>query len=335
MSKYIELPVDQIELDKSNPRIANFLATHDEDDITSELMALLLGTTSDACASLRQSIEANYGIIHPIIVNKRANGTYVVIEGNTRLQIYKDLRRENKPGNWDTIRSKEWNRLYDDLGEEKVSFINLIGDNEYLPDKVLGIRPDTQRKLHLHYLTTPRLIALSGMIDKDSPTYSGLYEYITVGFPQFYEDILDLVCESESQQQYIFKNFVYFFGKNGVTDVLTRISKIDFSVDRQLKKWHAECKKSGIAYIDFELIRIYCRYVDLGVLSSSDHEKCYQAILKMNMNELATILQGNLNSFSSRIGENLNQEKGQAILKLAAKSIVSNIQMRLSSRYNY
>lgn len=76
MSKYIELPVDQIELDKSNPRIANFLATHDEDDITSELMALLLGTTSDACASLRQSIEANYGIIHPIIVNKRANGTY-------------------------------------------------------------------------------------------------------------------------------------------------------------------------------------------------------------------------------------------------------------------
>lgn len=53
MSKYIELPVDQIELDKSNPRIANFLATHDEDDITSELMALLLGTTSDACASLR------------------------------------------------------------------------------------------------------------------------------------------------------------------------------------------------------------------------------------------------------------------------------------------
>ena len=95
MSKYVELPIDQIELDKSNPRIANFLATHDEKDITSDLMALLLGTTSDACASLRQSIEANYGIIHPIVVNKRPDGTYVVIEGNTRLQIYKDFRSEN------------------------------------------------------------------------------------------------------------------------------------------------------------------------------------------------------------------------------------------------
>ncbi|WP_407721671.1 ParB/Srx family N-terminal domain-containing protein [Ruminococcus sp. JE7B6] len=58
-------------------------------------MALLLGTTSDSCASLRQSIEANNGIIHPIVVNKQADGTYVVIEGNTRLQIYKDFRKAN------------------------------------------------------------------------------------------------------------------------------------------------------------------------------------------------------------------------------------------------
>lgn len=133
MSKYIELPVDEIELDKSNPRIANFLATHDEDDITSELMALLLGTTSDACASLRQSIEANYGIIHPIIVNKRANGTYVVIEGNTRLQIYKDLRRENKPGNWNTIRSI----VYEDIDDEEMHKIrlqaHLVGPREWDP----------------------------------------------------------------------------------------------------------------------------------------------------------------------------------------------------------
>lgn len=133
MSKYVELPIDQIELDKSNPRIANFLATHDEEDITSDLMALLLGTTSDACASLRQSIEANYGIIHPIVVNKRADGTYVVIEGNTRLQIYRDFRRVNKPGNWDTIRSI----VYEDISDEEMHKIrlqaHLVGPREWDP----------------------------------------------------------------------------------------------------------------------------------------------------------------------------------------------------------
>lgn len=133
MSKYLELPIDQIELDKSNPRIANYLATHDEDDITSDLMALLLGTTSDSCASLRQSIEANYGIIHPIVVNKRVDGTYVVIEGNTRLQIYKDFRRENKPGNWDTIRCL----VYENIDAEEMHKIrlqaHLVGPREWDP----------------------------------------------------------------------------------------------------------------------------------------------------------------------------------------------------------
>lgn len=37
MSKYVELPIDMIELDKSNPRIANYLATHDEKDIVKYL----------------------------------------------------------------------------------------------------------------------------------------------------------------------------------------------------------------------------------------------------------------------------------------------------------
>lgn len=133
MSKYMELPIDQIELDRNNPRIANYLATHDENDITSDLMALLLGTTSDSCAGLRQSIEANKGIIHPIVVNKRTDGTYVAIEGNTRLQIYKDFRKENKPGNWNTIRCI----VYEDIDNEDIHKIrlqaHLVGPREWDP----------------------------------------------------------------------------------------------------------------------------------------------------------------------------------------------------------
>jgi hypothetical protein len=80
-------------------------------------MALLLGSTSEACASLRESIKENGGIIHPIIVNKRANGTYVVIEGNTRLQIYKDFIASGEPGNWTTIRAV----VYENLEDEKIT----------------------------------------------------------------------------------------------------------------------------------------------------------------------------------------------------------------------
>ena len=107
MNNYIELPVEAIELDKSNPRIARGVAYYGE-NITSETMALLLGSTSEACASLRESIRENGGIIHPIVVNRHVDGSYVVVEGNTRLQIYKDFMKNGVPGAWTKIRERIW-----------------------------------------------------------------------------------------------------------------------------------------------------------------------------------------------------------------------------------
>ena len=234
---------------------------------------------------------------------------------------------------WDTnqLKIREWNRLYDCLGDERESFISLIGDNEYLPEKVLGITSDLQKKLYLHYLTTPRLISLLGIISKDSPTFDCIKNYITFEFPQLYRDILEVVCWSETQQQYVFKNFSYFFEKQGILDVIERIGSVDYSVDKQLKKWHAVCKKAGISYVDFELIRIYCRFVDLGVLCNEDHIKCQHAIIELNMNGLAAVLNQNIDLFASTMSAGLSHEKGQEFLKHATASIVKNIQMRLNA----
>lgn len=133
MSNYVELSINKIELDRSNPRIANFLDLYDENEITSDTMALLLGTTADSCASLRESIRENGGIIHPIIVNKYPDGRYVVIEGNTRLQIYRDFIKANVPGKWDVIKAI----VYDDLDSDSKHSIrlqaHLIGPREWDP----------------------------------------------------------------------------------------------------------------------------------------------------------------------------------------------------------
>ncbi len=228
-------------------------------------------------------------------------------------------------------RITEWNRLYDQLGNGISAFVNLIGDNEFLPEKLLGIKSDIQKKLYLHYLTTPRIISLLGMISKDSPTYSTLFNYITIEFPLIYDDILLLVCENESQQHYVIRNFLYFFGREGASDILLRLRTIDFATDTLLKKWNYECRRSGISFVDFELIRIYRRFVDLSALSEADHELCQIAILKMCMSELAAILQRNTDCFQSILSETLSQEKGSEYLKKAMNTIISNIQLRLSS----
>lgn len=131
MADYVELPIDSIELDKSNPRIARGIAYYDT--VSSEVMALLLGSTSESCASLKESIRENRGIVHPIIVNRCVDGRCVVIEGNTRLQIYKDFVANGEPGDWTKIKAI----VYNAMDKDKIHSIrlqaHLIGPREWDP----------------------------------------------------------------------------------------------------------------------------------------------------------------------------------------------------------
>ena len=106
-----QIPVDQILLDQRNPRIAH--ATEPlSGTVSQEWITLALGHaapedeergTSTTYSSLKASIRANKGIINPINVTRASGGGYVVIEGNTRVAIYRELAEEEAPGNWATI----------------------------------------------------------------------------------------------------------------------------------------------------------------------------------------------------------------------------------------
>lgn len=222
-----------------------------------------------------------------------------------------------------------WNNLYSMLDEEINDFVKLIGDNRYLPEKFLGISSIVQKKLYILYLTTPRLLSLLGMIDKISPTYEVVKNFVTVECPELYLDILEMVTQSENQQNYIFRNFVYFFGRTGVVDLMTILNKDDFIADKQLAKWNSIAKKEGIGYTDFELVRVYRRFVDLRVLNTKDHNKARKYILDMEMVGLARILHANLTKFETKVMSKTDGEKGQTLLKNVVRTITNNIQGKL------
>lgn len=234
---------------------------------------------------------------------------------------------------WEREQKKilKWNSLYEQLGEERDEFINFIGDNEYLPEKVLGLASTLQRKLYILYLTTARLIAFLGMIDKNSPTYTMIKEFIINECPELYMDVLDLVSKNEVQQNYVFKNFAYFFGRKGISDLLNHLLVTDFSVDKQLKKWDMLSKKYGIDFVDFELIRVYRRFVDLNLLSEKEHYLAQRYIVEMSMPKLASILAEHTNKLEVVLLSGVNAEKGQVILKNIVKTITNNIQIKLEN----
>lgn len=235
-----------------------------------------------------------------------------------------------RKGIWDKNRRriKEWNRLYGQLGDSVDSFVSLIGDNEFLPENFLGISSDLHKKLYLLYLTTPRIVVLMGMLEPASPTFSLLKDYITVEFPDIYKDVVEFVCGSTQQSP--FKNFVSFFGRVGVRDILNNLSDSDYNADKQFQKWYITCKEIGVGYVDFELIRIYRRFVEVDAFDVCDHHIAQKAISEMDMLNLATVLKRNFEAFKQKIATINDQEFGQKSLSSTSETIFKNLQIKFS-----
>lgn len=123
-STYQELKIDLLELDIQNPRISQYLDMYG-DNVSAEGIALALtGSATDGSTSfsaLRESIRVNKGIIHPIIVNHTTDSKYIVIEGNTRLQIYREFFSRTKDSIWETIRCI----VYENLTKSEIDSIRL------------------------------------------------------------------------------------------------------------------------------------------------------------------------------------------------------------------
>lgn len=134
--EYVKLPIDTVELDINNPRIQQYLEMYGE-DITSDGIALALngasGNASSTYQTLKESIKVNKGIINPIIVNKYSDGHMVVVEGNTRLQIYKEFAIADPEGPWKEIIAI----VYSNLPESDIHAIrlqtHLVGPRDWDP----------------------------------------------------------------------------------------------------------------------------------------------------------------------------------------------------------
>ena len=186
-------------------------------------------TTTDACASLRESIRENGGIVHPIIVNHFSDGRYVVIEGNTRLQIYRDFCKKGIPGNWNVIKSI----VYENIDEETLHSIrlqaHLIGPREwdaYAKAKYLNYLANEK------YMPMTSLIAYCGGTSKASEIKNMIAAY------QDMQEYYRPLCNDDSM--FDIKKFHGFveLQKRNVIDALTihGYTKEDFS------KWMMEGK---------------------------------------------------------------------------------------------
>jgi hypothetical protein len=152
------VPVSEIQLDRDNPRIRKFLESYGPNPSPDQFF-LALGAggddESDSSATfekLKNSILGNGGIIQPIIVNRRPDGSLVCVEGNTRVALYKSFLEENRKGSWSTIPALVYGGMTD-----------LQIDSIRLQVHMVGTRPwDPYSKAkYLHFLHIDKQMPLS------------------------------------------------------------------------------------------------------------------------------------------------------------------------------
>lgn len=118
-----EIDIDKINLDPENPRIGYWKDSQVNESLSQEEISFALRENSDAVRRLRFSIESNEGIIEPIWVIKQ-KGRYLVVDGNTRVEIYRDLKR--KYPQKDTYQKIRCRILPEGTDEKAKNFIRLI-----------------------------------------------------------------------------------------------------------------------------------------------------------------------------------------------------------------
>ena len=158
------VPVSEIELDRSNPRIRKFLEMYSGAP-TPEQMFLALGagndedsgaTSSTTYEKLKQSILSNGGIIQPVILNRRSDGTLICVEGNTRVALYRHFLDTNVKGIWSHIPAL----VHDEIDEASVHAIrlqvHLVGPRQWDP---------YSKAKYLHELRTQEHLPFGTIVD--------------------------------------------------------------------------------------------------------------------------------------------------------------------------
>jgi hypothetical protein len=156
------VPVDEIELDRTNPRIRKFLEMY-PDTPTAEQIYFALGVaggdegeSSTSFEKLRNSILTNGGIIHPVILNRRTDGSLICIEGNTRVALYKNFIEEKVAGNWAKIYALVHDQMSDNQADAIRLQVHLVGTRAWDP---------YSKAKYLHQLRTQALLPFSQIVD--------------------------------------------------------------------------------------------------------------------------------------------------------------------------
>jgi hypothetical protein len=235
-------------------------------------------------SSLKASIRAYRGLITPIIVTPQDDGHYLVIEGNTRVAIFRELADEGSPGNWETIPAI----IQPDLQEEGEHAIRLQAH-------LVGPRPwrPYAKARYLHDLYINQKLSIGEILDfcGGNARQREIEEYIAA-YKDMNQHYLPIVHSEGAQPDYSL--FSSFKELQSIKPALVRTghSEADFAkwvhegrmlpqqLVRQLPRIlaHPEARKQFFAHSAREAVKVLDQPATDAVLGSTSLEQIATAL---------------------------------------------------------
>jgi len=316
-----QVPVADIELDRTNPRIRKFLEMYPEAP-TAEQMYLALnaagdeeGESSTSFQKLKNSIQTNGGIIHPVILNRRADGSLICIEGNTRVALYKEFVNDKVAGNWTRIPAL----VHDQMDDNQIDAIRL-------QVHLVGARPwDPYSKAkYLHHLRTQALLPFSQIVDFCGGRQKDVMESINAytDMEKYYRPLVDEGNFDTSR----FSGFVEL-QKPGVREAITKagFTMTDFA------RWIHEQKLYPL-YTVRSLHRILANPKAKDIFLKKDAKKAMEALdrpdldkalVDANIDQLSQALSRAIYALPWTEAEKLRKDPGSALAQNLSETLTA------------
>lgn len=217
---------------------------------------------------------------------------------------------------------QEWNRLFDIL-DDKDAFIELIGDNKFLPKTLENIQNPISRKLYIHYLTKTGMLKVFSETNEKNRKF--VRAYICDEFPVMYERLIKHIYNSHIHQSLI-NGMLMEFGEKIIQDVL---DKIDYSMEEHylINAFEKAQKILGVHYFNFDFIKVFYLYNSMGILSYEENKEIKKDIYNLNEEETRQKLTALFDKFKDAVLKNIiNNQVG-------SEYIIQQIEQQLQEVY--
>lgn len=278
-----------------------FVGTHWNPKYLRALQRMLIPTQGKGVSS-RSFFEADFGKTEEEFVRALAmpenhlgwRGDFIPRknESSNEIKIRKKVWDENQ------LYLKEWNRLFDLLGDSKDTFIDAIGDNNSTVERFVSLTNLTHKKLFIHYFTMTTMLKAFSIEDKENREI--FINYITNEFPLMYQRLIRHISQSKITYSTL-RGVYHAMGNDVVKDILRDIDYEDNEVPyvvHSLEKVQSTEKK----YIfDFELIKCFFMYSTYKILSRKEKNRIIKAIQNLDERKTRELLLKHYDTFKNKI----------------------------------